>query len=247
MTSAPGVYTAPFAITASSNTTTAANNNNNNNVRDLGQLALYAAAEHGRSAVIRLLLDKWRISVNASSSSNVVDDDDDDDDDDNDGDDDAKAAEKKVSPLYVAAYFNHLDTVMTLVERGADLQCKVGPDASTCLHAATARRHHNVVNYLILASARLDVPNVAGFTALRIALDSGDHNMFLVVERAQIARLQTPELIFCVSQALRVMPLDLVMLIVSYLTGQRCLNTLRAQGLLTGFKSLERKTKKTKP
>jgi ankyrin repeat protein len=74
------------------------------------------------------------------------------------------------TPLHLAAFFGHADTVRLLIEEGADVHAVArNAIANTPLHAATAGRHTDAALLLLQHGADPFVADAGGYTALQIA------------------------------------------------------------------------------
>ena len=78
------------------------------------------------------------------------------------------------TPLHLAAFFGHGETVRLLLDRGADVaaQSKNRMDVMP-LHSAVAGRHRSVVEALVEGGAPVDARSHGGFTPLEAA-ENGD-------------------------------------------------------------------------
>ena len=65
------------------------------------------------------------------------------------------------TPLIVAARYNHLDVVDTLIQGGADIDCADGNESlrENALYAAAKRDHRKIVERLLLADADVCLPS----------------------------------------------------------------------------------------
>jgi hypothetical protein len=77
--------------------------------------------------------------------------------------------ESRESPLYMAAYFGHLDIVELLVEKGAHINHKDAKGGWTALSIAAIRGNNHVVEYLIIEGANLNEKTLHGDTALMLS------------------------------------------------------------------------------
>ena len=79
-------------------------------------------------------------------------------------------------PLALAAFFGHLDVVLLLLDRGADVSLVAQNDRLrvTALHAAAAGDHTEIARALLDAGVPVDVTQPGGFTALHSAAANGN-------------------------------------------------------------------------
>jgi ankyrin repeat protein len=116
-------------------------------------LTIFEAAALGRADRVRELVDRDPASVNAWSP---------------DGN----------TPLGLASFFAHVDTVTLLLERGADVHAvarnhmKVQP-----LHAAVASRNSEIVTLLLARGADPNARQQVGYTPLMGAAGSGEKEL----------------------------------------------------------------------
>ncbi len=82
------------------------------------------------------------------------------------------------SPLGLASFFGHSDTVKVLLEKGADVN---QPSSNAWqvqpLHSAVAARSLEIVTYLLQNGAEINAPQQHGFTPLHTAAQHGDGDM----------------------------------------------------------------------
>lgn len=70
------------------------------------------------------------------------------------------------SPLMMAVQSGHLETVRTLLDRGADVNARAGPDGNTALRIAAADGSFEMVKLLVSAGADPLIPGRLTLTAL---------------------------------------------------------------------------------
>ncbi len=82
------------------------------------------------------------------------------------------------SPLGLACFFGHADTVKLLVAQGADInQVSKNDWQVQPLHSAVAARNLEIVTFLLLNGAEVNSQQQHGFTALHAAAQNGDAEM----------------------------------------------------------------------
>jgi len=92
---------------------------------------LWAAASHGQTESVSLLLDLDIDQINSGS-------------------------EWGSTPLLAASEGNHLETARLLIERGADIDIGDDPCGTTPLYAATSKNHTDIVRLLLDSNCDLD-------------------------------------------------------------------------------------------
>ena len=81
-------------------------------------------------------------------------------------------------PLGLAAFFGHLDTVVLLLEKGAQVNSASRNSQQVMpLHSAVAARHHEIARRLLEAGADVDAQQRDGFTPLQEAAHNGQIEM----------------------------------------------------------------------
>ena len=79
------------------------------------------------------------------------------------------------TPLHLAAFFGHRETVLLLLERGADVAaCSKNRMEVMPLHSAVAGRRRSVAEALLERGAPVDARSHGGFTPLLEAAENGD-------------------------------------------------------------------------
>ncbi|TMG25669.1 MAG: ankyrin repeat domain-containing protein [Chloroflexi bacterium] len=79
------------------------------------------------------------------------------------------------TPLHLAAFFGHPETVRLLLDRGAEVDPVSDNDLRVRpLNSAAAGGHGKVVGLLLQHGAAVDGPEGAGFTPLHVAAENGD-------------------------------------------------------------------------
>lgn len=113
----------------------------------IGCFPLYAAAQHGHTEILQLLLEKGRARPNATYEG--------------------------ATPLMIASSEGHLEAVKLLVAHGAlvDQVAKTG-EGGTALHFAARSGHAEIVDLLLANNADACKQNRNGFTPLYIGMDN---------------------------------------------------------------------------
>jgi ankyrin repeat protein len=79
------------------------------------------------------------------------------------------------TPLHLASFFGHPETVRLLLDRGADVAARSKNRMEVMpLHSAVAGRHRSVVEALVEGGAPVDARSHGGFTPLLEAAENGD-------------------------------------------------------------------------
>lgn len=82
------------------------------------------------------------------------------------------------TPLHLASFFGHVDSVETLLGRGADVHARsTNGLANHPLHAAAAGGHTEVCKLLIAHGADPNSTQAGGFTPLHAAADNGNREL----------------------------------------------------------------------
>ncbi|QMU27278.1 ankyrin repeat domain-containing protein [Adhaeribacter radiodurans] len=82
------------------------------------------------------------------------------------------------SPLGLASFFGHADTVKLLIEKGANVnQASKNDWQVQPLHSAVAARSLEIVTYLLENGAEVNTQQQHGFTPLHAAAQNGDADM----------------------------------------------------------------------
>ena len=135
---------------------------------------LHAAASHGRTDTIQLLL-RHGAAVNAAPSAGIT-------------------------PLHVAAKSGHAQATALLLRHGANVNARQDDAGQTPLHLAVARHHrwNRTVEVLLRAGADARVQTTglhAGITPLQKAVNNDDqHSLQLMLTVGQHLRISDPEL-----------------------------------------------------
>lgn len=114
---------------------------------ETGHSALLRAAEQGACSVVRQLLKRDGVEVDACNQDGM-------------------------SPVYSASRRGHITVVRALIRAGADVN-KSSADCFSPLHVASQQGFVEVVKELLAAGAQLDHSNGVGQTALHAASDQG--------------------------------------------------------------------------
>lgn len=80
-----------------------------------------------------------------------------------------------IYPLHFAAHEGDVDRVRQFLQKGADINAVITNNGNTALHWAISRGHANVVEELVQAGARLDMPDKKGHTQMDFAKGIGPH------------------------------------------------------------------------
>lgn len=79
------------------------------------------------------------------------------------------------TPLHLACFFGHLETVEMLLQLGADVKVRsANAMNNTPLHAAAASRNQDICAALLSHGAEVNAAQHAGYTALHSAATNGD-------------------------------------------------------------------------
>ena len=138
-----------------------------------GLSVLTTAAYHGRKTIMELLLatgphlDIFEASTvgRADRVRELLDE----------GASPATVSQDGFTPLHLAAFFGHPETVRLLLDRGAEVDPVSDNDLRVRpLNSAAAGGHGKVVALLLEHGAAVDGPEGAGFTPLHVAAENGD-------------------------------------------------------------------------
>ena len=101
---------------------------------------------------------------------------------------------KGKTPLHFAAYFNKIDMVEFLIDKGAQIEATRGKVANTPLLDSVARGHFEIVEFLIEIGAQIDARNSQNENAIDIANHQGHNEISkYLLEKKKESKANAPE------------------------------------------------------